>query len=135
MSLILLVALASSVPTIDIAGTCREAQSAALPEDRKAAYESCLRDEQDARDKLKQSWSRYSAAAHFDCAETGGFSLSYVELLTCLEMQPGGSLSIQGLGASGQGLGVGLPGSGATTPNGSGAPAPHATPGAPGKSP
>jgi hypothetical protein len=96
-ALFLLIALASATPTIDIAHTCKSAQGAALPEDQAAAYQSCMHDEQDARDQLKQNWSKYSAAAHAECSEDGGFSPSYVELRTCLEMQPGGSLSMEGV--------------------------------------
>ena len=91
----LLIALASAVPSVDIQTTCRSARDAALPEDRAGAYDSCVRDEQAARDQLKTKWTQYSATAHAACSETGGFSFSYVELRTCLEMQPGGSLSMQ----------------------------------------
>jgi hypothetical protein len=93
--LVLLVALAGGVPTFDIESVCRSARNAALPEDQTAAYDSCLRDEKDSRDKLKQAWPRYSAEARSSCSEDGSFSLSYVELWTCLEMQPGGSLSVE----------------------------------------
>jgi len=93
--LLLLAAFAGGPPAIDIESACRGAREAALPEDKAAAYESCVRDEQEARDKLKRDWSKYSAEARGACAETDGFSLSYVELRTCLEMQPGGSLSIE----------------------------------------
>jgi hypothetical protein len=93
--LVVLVALASGVPTFDIESVCRSARNAALPEDQPAAYDSCLRDERDSRDKLNQAWPKYSAAARSACSEEGGFSLSYVELWTCLEMQPGGSLSVE----------------------------------------
>ncbi len=92
---IVLIALASSLPSIDIESTCKSARTAALPEDQSAAYDSCMHDEKDAMEKLRSNWTKYSADAHAACNETGGFSLSYVELLTCLEMQPGGSLSIQ----------------------------------------
>ena len=93
--LVLLVALAGGMPVFDIEGVCRSARSAALPEDQAAAYDSCVRDEQQSRDKLNQVWPKYSAAARSACSEEGGFSLSYVELWTCLEMQPGGSLSVE----------------------------------------
>jgi hypothetical protein len=102
-TVIFLIALASSLPTIDIEGTCRSARTAALPEDQSAAYDSCMRDEKEAMEKLRSNWTKYSADAHAACAETGGFSLSYVELLTCLEMQPGGSLSIQPSGPDAKG--------------------------------
>ncbi len=95
------VALADSLPTASIEGICRDAQSAALPESRKAAYQSCLHDEGAARDALRQKWARYSSAARVTCAEPGGVPVSYVELQTCLDMQSGGSLTkpIPGLGA------------------------------------
>lgn len=93
-AIFLLIALAGSVPTIDISATCNSARSAALPEDRAGAFDSCMRDEKEARDQLQRKWTQYSPAAHEACDETGGFALSYVELRTCLEMQPGGSLSI-----------------------------------------
>lgn len=93
--LILLVALAGGVPSFDIESVCREARNAALPEDQPAAYDSCMRDERDSHDKLQRAWPKYSAEARSSCSEDGGFSLSYVELWTCLEMQPGGSLSVE----------------------------------------
>jgi len=98
-AIFLLIALASSAPAINIDATCQAARDAALPEDRAGAYQSCVRDEQSARDQIQSKWTKYSASAHAACAETGGFSLSYVELMTCLEMQPGGSLSIAAPGA------------------------------------
>ena len=96
-----IVALADSLPTASIEGICRDAQSAALPESRKAAYQSCLHDEGAARDQLRQKWARYSSAARMTCAEPGGVPISYVELQTCLDMQSGGSLTkpVPGLGA------------------------------------
>ena len=55
-----------------------------------------MRDEQAARDKLTARWSHYSATARSAClGDGGGVAPSYVELWTCLEMQPGGSLSLQ----------------------------------------
>jgi hypothetical protein len=56
-------------------------------------YQACLgatrRHEQDARSKLEQDWSQYSAAQRNHCdglvTDLGG-APSYVELLTCLEM-------------------------------------------------
>jgi hypothetical protein len=74
---------------------CKDAQASALPEDAKVAYDSCVRDEQEARDKLGKRWPAYSASARSSClGEGGGVPASYVELWTCLEMQPGGSLSL-----------------------------------------
>jgi hypothetical protein len=95
-AIVLLIALAGAPPAVDLASICRSAQMAALPEDRALAYQSCLRDEQGALDQLRAKWTHYSAAAQDACGASGGITLSYVELLICLEMQPGGSLSLQG---------------------------------------
>jgi hypothetical protein len=84
---------ADSLPTTSIESICRDAQSAALPESKAAAYQSCLHEERAARDQLRQNWARYSAQARATCAEPGGVQVSYVELQTCLDMQSGGSLA------------------------------------------
>ena len=92
-----LVALADSLPTAGIESICRDAQSAALPESKAAAYQACVHDERAAYDQLRQKWARYSAKARVTCAEPGdGAQISYVELQTCLDMQPGGSLTVEG---------------------------------------
>src|SRR5271154_1545943 len=90
-------ALADSLPTVSIDSICRDAQSAALPESKTAAYQACVHDERAAYDQLRQKWARYSAKARMTCAEPGdGAQISYVELQTCLDMQPGGSLTVEG---------------------------------------
>jgi hypothetical protein len=93
---LVLIALAGAPPTVDAEKICKDAQASALPEDAKVAFDSCLRDEQAARDKLAGRWPHYSAVARSAClGDGGGVPASYVELWTCLEMQPGGSLSLQ----------------------------------------
>jgi hypothetical protein len=95
IAVLALIALSGAPPAVDTAAVCNSARAAAMSEDRQAAYDSCVRDEQDARDKLKTRWTHYSAAARGTCIADGGVAQSYVELWTCLEMQPGGSLSLQ----------------------------------------
>ncbi len=93
---LVLIALSGAPPSVDAAQVCRDAQSAALPEDTKVAFDSCVRDELAARDKLAARWPHYSASARSAClGDGGGVAASNVELWTCLEMQPGGSLSLQ----------------------------------------
>jgi len=95
-AVLMLIALAGAPPTVDAAKICRDAQATALQEDAKIAFDSCVRDEQATRDKLTARWPHYSAAARSACVgDGGGVGLSNVELWTCLEMQPGGSLSLQ----------------------------------------
>ena len=93
---LMLIALSGAPPTVDAAKICRSAQTSAQPADAQVAFDSCVRDEQAARDKLAGRWLHYSATARSACIfEGGGVAASYVELWTCLEMQPGGSLSLQ----------------------------------------
>ena len=93
---LMLIALTGAPPTVDAAKICRDAQTSALQEDAKVAFDSCVRDEQATREKLTARWPHYSAVARSACVgDGGGVGLSNVELWTCLEMQPGGSLSLQ----------------------------------------
>ena len=86
--------LAGDVPTLDLQSTCRGAESAAAASDRATAYQSCLHDEQTARQQLQQKWNQIPLAARTGCTdEATGISPSYVELLTCLEMRTGGNFS------------------------------------------
>ena len=57
---------ADTVPKFDVERTCRPAAAVGLPGRTVAA---CQRDENEARTKLEQEWTRYN-----------------VELLTCLEI-------------------------------------------------
>lgn len=77
----------SGVPSLNLSGTCR-----AL--DRKDFSiqidpQRCLKTENEARAKLVEDWAKYSAADRSLCTQTarmGGVE-SYVQLLTCLELQ------------------------------------------------
>ena len=87
---IFLVALTASMPTTNLDSMCQSAKAAALPgQDQTSAFQSCVQDEKAARDELQQKWSHFSGNARETCAEPKGVTFSYVELLTCLEMQPG----------------------------------------------
>lgn len=96
--LLLAMAMAAVMPITDPSAICQPARSAALPDDKVGVYESCVHDEQAARDKLRREWGRFSAAAHSDCAQPAGVPGSYVELLICLEMQSGGNFAPDGTG-------------------------------------
>jgi hypothetical protein len=50
--------------------------------------ESCLKDEQAARDRIGEQWTQFAQSDKTNCARlaTMGGDPSYVELLTCLEM-------------------------------------------------
>ena len=87
----LLAALGSSIPAADINKICASAQVDALPVDRAKALRGCVGDETSARDQIKREWNRFTATDRSNCAPTPGMKFSYVELLTCLEMQRGGN--------------------------------------------
>ena len=95
--LVMAMATATAIPTADVGRICEPARAAALPEDRAGAYDSCVHDEQAARDQLKQKWGQFSPSARNDCAQPTGVVQSYVELLTCLQMQTGGNFGDGGL--------------------------------------
>jgi hypothetical protein len=86
----LVLALAASFPNIDIPNACHKAEVTALPEKRASVVESCLHEEEKARGILSKKWAEFSSSARQSCSEAnGGFQYSYVELLTCLQVQSG----------------------------------------------
>jgi hypothetical protein len=92
ISLLFLAALAASealMPSADPAKICDSARVAAAADDQKTAYSACIRDERAARDQLQKNWNKYTPDARSTCAEPQSVSPSYVEVLTCLEMQSG----------------------------------------------
>jgi hypothetical protein len=89
----LLVALAAFVPTTSLDSVCQGAKVGSLPEDQASAFQVCVQDERAARDELGRKWEHFSANMRETCAEPAGATFSYVELLTCLEMQPGSDLA------------------------------------------
>ena len=86
-------ASARDIPKIDIEATCRLApQSGSVSS---SAYQSCVRDEAEARSQLEQQWRNFSPQHQTLCAqetEVGG-SPSFVDVLTCLEMARDAALS------------------------------------------
>jgi hypothetical protein len=91
---LMVMVLAASLPNVDPQKICQNARTAALPEDKASAFDSCVHDEQGAREQLKQKWSKFSANARATCAEPEANMTSYVEMLTCLEMQSGSDFAI-----------------------------------------
>jgi len=77
---------ADTIPKFDVERTCRPAAVAGVLPGRDST--ACQRDENDARGKLEQDWTKYSTAQRASCTGFAGLDRapSYVELLTCLEM-------------------------------------------------
>jgi hypothetical protein len=82
----LLAVAADRVPTLNVQPSCRAAGTVGMNTGRTA--ETCMNDENVARDTLGKQWSEFSADDKSHCLSmisTGG-GPSYVELLSCLEM-------------------------------------------------
>jgi hypothetical protein len=82
-------ARAGSAPTIDVRKSCEisEKNIGPLPgQDSGSNLEHCLKEQQDARQEMINSWTKYPQDDKQKCINTTGFLPSYVEWLTCLEM-------------------------------------------------
>ena len=79
------------VPTIDIKKTCQVAASVMVSlmggTTTEQDVNACLDSEQKARDQLVKDLATYASADKVQCMRTGVYLPSYVEWLTCLEME------------------------------------------------
>src|ERR1700730_8375046 len=82
----LLIAVVDKVPDLNFEPICRESGAANLA--GKDDMRDCLRAEGAARDALAKQWSQFASADRARCMRlsTSNGSASYVEVLTCLEM-------------------------------------------------
>jgi hypothetical protein len=81
----LVVAVADRPPTVNFEQTCRAAATGELRMDDK--FELCVADEKRARDQLGRQWASFNPDARARCTRMStGHAASYIELLTCLEM-------------------------------------------------
>ena len=78
------VVVAQGVPNLEFAQGCRQTASG-----DSAVLNTCMRDEQRARQKLTTEWETFPHGDRTECtalAKLGTVLQSYVELITCLEM-------------------------------------------------
>jgi hypothetical protein len=80
------------VPYLDVKGSCEDAQKfGAQGQDKDVAYKGCMQDEMAAKSQLAKRWSSFKFADKQTCVEQARQpSPSYVEVLTCLEMDTDG---------------------------------------------
>jgi hypothetical protein len=84
----LLVTVADGPPTIDIQKLCRASANALFSvSSNPAAIDSCISDEQAAREQLTKSWESFSAGDRSFCVLPREYLPSYIEWLTCLQME------------------------------------------------
>ena len=81
----------AQVPSINIEQTCRLGASVMIGlmggSDSENDFKICLASEQKARDELAKDWATFSAADKTQCLQTKVYLPSYIEWLTCLQMQ------------------------------------------------
>ena len=82
----LLVAVADRVPDLNFEPICRDGEAQKLGVKDDSAI--CIKDEKAARDQLAQKWDQFDSADRTRCVRmsTTERTASYVEVLTCLEM-------------------------------------------------
>lgn len=83
-------AQSNGVPTADIATTCRTSEKALVAifgAETLQNFESCMNSEKGAREQIVKNWQNFPAGARQRCVSTTGYMPSYVEWLTCLEME------------------------------------------------
>ncbi len=73
------------VPDFDVKRSCDEARKFGSATDKSSDYQGCLRDEEGARRQLDAIWSSFKPDQTRECLE-GGPDPSYVEALTCLQL-------------------------------------------------
>jgi hypothetical protein len=85
----LFIAAADGVPTIDIQNTCKAAAAVTLGPSAQTDINICVSSEHKARDQLVKDWAQYAAADKARCVQYGPWVYlpSYIEWLTCLEME------------------------------------------------
>ena len=83
----LLIAVAG-LPSIDLEKLCHtsERTMAELGGEPVKTFDSCMSDEQEAREQLLMGWATYPSSDKALCMRTKDYLPSYVEWITCAEM-------------------------------------------------
>jgi len=87
----LLVATSAVIPRIDVRKTCQAAASVMtdlmIGTTGQHDLDVCVSSEQAAREQIIKDWATYLAAEKRQCVQPSVYLPSYVEWLTCLEME------------------------------------------------
>jgi hypothetical protein len=80
-----LVAAEAGIPKFDVETLCREIVRDAHPVGN---FDTCVKEEDAARDRLVKEWAQFSSADKSDCVDLPKMSGmgTYTQLLTCLEL-------------------------------------------------
>src|SRR5262245_23138914 len=76
-------------PTVDIRATCQTSIEAVvnLGGTYSETLAACIQQQNAALEEIKQKWATYPAAAKNHCVQPSGSMPSYIEWLTCFEME------------------------------------------------
>ena len=79
---------ADGLPSFDVAPSCQGAVAAGYIAPEKDRLQNCLDSEKRTREKLQGEWNTFPATDRSFCVSSiKGFSPTYTELATCLEMR------------------------------------------------
>ncbi len=90
---LLLAGLTSGLPNITPERVCKDAGALVLPEERPKAYAGCVLDERNALATLRGEWASLPLDIRSTCGAGIGEQPSFVDILTCVELRPGGNLN------------------------------------------
>jgi hypothetical protein len=79
----------AQIPTVNIDKTCKLAAAAMIGLGSPGSArdeEICLKSENDARERMIKDWSSFEASDRKDCIQANVYLPSYIEWLTCFEM-------------------------------------------------
>jgi len=86
----ILMVASNGPPTVDIRATCQISVNAVLTTFGRTFTEtldSCVQQQNAALEQIKKNWATYPADAKAHCIQTGVYLPSYIEWLTCFEME------------------------------------------------
>jgi hypothetical protein len=85
LALHLIATSGGGVPTLDVHPSCHAAAAAQITNTDR--MQACMEVEQDAHDRLVETWTKFNIADRSSCVRTMmDFEPTYTELLTCLEI-------------------------------------------------
>ncbi len=77
----------AAIPTINVEKTCRDGGTLMGRPATESQIEQCVASERSAREQIAGQWGEYTARDKARCVQTNVYQPSYVEWLTCLEME------------------------------------------------
>lgn len=85
----ILMVASNGPPTVDIRTTCQTSINSvvSLGGTYSETLDACLQQQNAALEQIKKNWATYPAASKNHCVQASGYMPSYIEWLTCFEME------------------------------------------------